>query len=144
MVIFVPLGSISLGDSVPPLWHDRSHNGLWHQPSNDHSVIQLWALTSHNGPLFASESLPFFVADPSDKAVLQKHQLSLNNRSQRRLWLCVSRPLANCTTVWAVWCEGKPYNMQPCQKQVYNLTLWQRYWPVSYYFVVLFFSREEP
>lgn len=77
--------------------------------------------------------------DLSDKAVLQKHQLSLNNRSQRRHWLGVSSPLANCTTFWAVWCEGKLYPMQPRQKDYYDLTLWQSYWFVSNYFMRFFF-----
>ena len=59
-MIFVPLRSISLSNSVSPMWHFRSHNGLWHQPSHDHNEIQLRTLSGHNGPLFAAEPLPFF------------------------------------------------------------------------------------
>lgn len=73
--------------------------------------------------------------DPSDKAVLQKHQLSLNNQSQKRHWLGVSSPLANCATVWAEWWEGKSYCMQPRQEDCCNLTLWQTCWFVSDYFI---------
>lgn len=38
VLIFVSFRSISPSNSVP-LWHVRSHNGLWHQPSIDHNVV---------------------------------------------------------------------------------------------------------
>lgn len=59
-VIFVPLRSISLSNSAPPLWHVRSHNGLWHQSPNDHNDISLRTLSRHNRPLFDSECQLFF------------------------------------------------------------------------------------
>ena len=95
-----------------------------------------WHLTlAADWPQWASLCLrasAIFLPDLSDKAVLQKYQLSLNNCSQRSHWLGVSSPLANCTTVWAVWCEGKLASFAAMRRQIITAWLCGRAIDLSY------------
>lgn len=98
MVIFVPFRSISPSNCAPPPCHVRSHNGLWHQPSKQPQChLTLGADQPQRASLRFRVSA-ILLPDLPDKAVLQEHKLSLNNRSQRRHWLGFSNPFANCTT----------------------------------------------
>lgn len=58
------------------------------------------APTGHNGPLFTSESLLFFCMISRTKPCY---------RSTNWAWTISHKGIweANCTTLWAVWCEGK-------------------------------------